>query len=135
MKKTRLYALLLIACSAGIIWLFYNANMKADECAAGICLFKSATNIPCPSCGTTRAIISLLHGDVISSLRMNPFGLIVLLITVVTPVWIMTDVIRRRSSVFDFYRRAEIFLQRPRVMIPFAAMVLINWIWNISKGL
>lgn len=135
MKRNKLYAILLVACMAGGAWLFYNVSLSEAECAGGICLLKSTTNIPCPSCGSTRAILSLLHGNFISSLRINPFGIIVFAIVLIAPLWILTDVLRRRSSLLNFYNRFESFLQRPRVMIPFAFLVLINWIWNITKGL
>ncbi len=135
MKRNKLYAILLLACMAGGAWLIYNINFPSDECAKGICIFKNATTIPCPSCGTTRAIESLIHGDFIASLRINPFGIIVFLIVLVMPLWILIDVVRRRNSLWCFYKRIELFLQRPQVAIPLSALVIVNWIWNISKGL
>lgn len=135
MKKKQLYAFLLVACLAGGGWLFYNISLNETECAGGICLFKGATSIPCPSCGSTRAVLTLFKGDLISSLLINPFGIIVFLIVLLTPLWILADLLTRRSSLLNFYNRVESYLQRPPVMIPFAFLVLINWIWNITKGL
>jgi hypothetical protein len=36
------------------------------------CPFFRLTHFYCPGCGTTRALHSLLHGDVLRSLDMNP---------------------------------------------------------------
>lgn len=35
------------------------------------CLFYSIYHLYCPSCGNTRSVIALLHGDIGSSLRFN----------------------------------------------------------------
>jgi len=36
------------------------------------CLFRLLTGIPCPTCGSTRATVSLLHGDFPGALAYNP---------------------------------------------------------------
>jgi len=36
------------------------------------CVFKGLTSFPCPTCGATRAVLLLAHGDVSASLSMNP---------------------------------------------------------------
>lgn len=41
------------------------------------CPLRSATGIPCPLCGMTRAVVAAVHGDLVGSLRYNPGGLIV----------------------------------------------------------
>ena len=50
------------------------------------CLFHKMTGLYCPGCGGTRALSSLLHGDLRSSLHNNllliPSGLILALLTV-----------------------------------------------------
>lgn len=38
------------------------------------CSFARATHLPCPGCGSTRAVWALAHGDVAGALRMNPLG-------------------------------------------------------------
>ncbi len=44
------------------------------------CLFASVTHMPCPGCGSSRAVWALLHGDLSTVLRMNPTGPVVALI-------------------------------------------------------
>jgi hypothetical protein len=36
------------------------------------CVLKGITGLPCPSCGSTRSIVHLAHGNVIASVAMNP---------------------------------------------------------------
>ncbi len=36
------------------------------------CAFKAFTGMPCPTCGTTRSLVHLAHGDVAGSLILNP---------------------------------------------------------------
>jgi|WetSurMetagenome_2_1015567.scaffolds.fasta_scaffold03880_3 hypothetical protein len=136
-SRGKLYALLSVALLAGYIWLFYElaTNPLGDDHSPGVCLFKSVTNLPCPSCGSTRAILALFRGDFIGSVSINPLGTIVALIMVITPLWLIYDITTRRKTLLEGYRRMENIIRRPYVAIPLIVLVLINWIWNISKGL
>jgi hypothetical protein len=64
------------------------------------CPLKTVTGIPCPFCGMTRGVTSLVHGDFAHALLMNPasflaVALAVLLLVqwktkkVVIPVWVI----------------------------------------------
>jgi hypothetical protein len=137
LTRNKLYLLILVACAAGYIWIaitfYFQADAKNET--FGVCLFKHTTNIPCPSCGSTRSVISLLQGNWMGSLLINPLGFPIALLLLVAPLWILADYIRKSNSFFDFYIRTEIYLKKPWVAIPLVALVLLNWIWNISKGL
>ena len=41
-----------------------------------VCPFLAMTGLQCPGCGSTRAMYSLLHGDVPGAVRMNPLVLV-----------------------------------------------------------
>jgi hypothetical protein len=99
------------------------------------CLIKSITGVPCPSCGTTRSILELLGGHLISSLQWNPMGIIVLAIMVISPVWILVDLFFQKESFLRQYNRIENQLKSKWIAIPAIALVLVNWVWNICKGL
>lgn len=38
------------------------------------CPMRTLTGIPCPTCGTTRAAVALLHGDIPAALQANPLA-------------------------------------------------------------
>jgi hypothetical protein len=38
------------------------------------CLFRSLTGLPCPTCGTTRAVVALSHLDLTRALALNPLA-------------------------------------------------------------
>ncbi|MDD3295396.1 MAG: DUF2752 domain-containing protein [Geobacteraceae bacterium] len=42
-----------------------------------ICLFRQLFNVECPGCGMTRAISSILHGDLGAAIRFNRSVLVV----------------------------------------------------------
>ncbi|MEJ5963335.1 DUF2752 domain-containing protein [Pedobacter immunditicola] len=136
LNRNKLYSILFIACIVGYIWLYFNfSNENAEDKQIEVCLIKHFTNIPCPSCGTTRSIISFTDGDFLQSLTLNPMGVVVAIIMLFSPLWIIADTITRRKTLFDFYRKTETFLKRPQYAIPLVLLVIINWIWNITKGI
>ncbi len=100
-----------------------------------VCMIKHVTDIPCPSCGSTRSVISLAKGDIQQSLNINPLGLVIALIMLVAPIWVIIDLIWVKETLFTFYKRVEYELRRPILAIPLIMLVLVNWIWNITKGL
>tara|TARA_R110000737_G_scaffold327084_3_gene341140 strand:- start:14394 stop:14810 length:417 start_codon:yes stop_codon:yes gene_type:complete len=134
--RKQLYSLLLIACLAGYIWLYFSITKNiADNMPAEVCLIKRVTNMPCPSCGSTRSIISLTKGEFVHALTINPIGYLVATIMLIAPIWIFIDTISRKKSLIDFYQKIETFVRRPKFAIALILLVIINWIWNISKGL
>lgn len=136
LDRNKLYSILFIACIAGYIWLYFSVTNEITEIkSVEVCLIKYATNIPCPSCGTTRSMISLIKGNFIKALNLNPIGYLVTLIMLVVPIWIIADIIKSTRTLFNFYLKTETFLKKSKIAIPLIILVIINWIWNISKGL
>ena len=43
-----------------------------------VCYFNEWTGLPCPSCGSTRLVESLLAGDILGAARWNPLVFVVL---------------------------------------------------------
>jgi hypothetical protein len=125
-----------IACTAGYMWLYFSLTMDVTENnLVEVCLIKHITNIPCPSCGSTRSVISLTKGNLIEAFNINPLGYIIAIIMLVTPLWIVIDIASRRKTFFELYQRIETYLKRPLYAIPLILLVIINWFWNITKGL
>lgn len=98
-------------------------------------MVKNITGYPCPSCGTTRAIQLLLKNNWMASLQMNPFGIIVALIMVVVPFWIVFDLITKKETFFNAYKKAEAIIRTKKLAIFLIILVVLNWIWNIKKAL
>lgn len=135
LKRNMLYSIMFIACLAGYIWLYIGLTKQTENKSVEVCLIKHTTNIPCPSCGSTRSVISLTKGNFIEALKINPLGYIVAIIMFLTPLWITVDIATKRETLFEFYRKIEKYLKRPQYIIPLILLVIINWIWNITKGL
>ena len=136
MRRNKLYVLLSTACAAGYIWLAITYNqLVINSIEPGLCIFKRLTNIPCPSCGSTRSVLTLMKGDIQSGLFLNPFGIILMIIMIISPFWIFFDVVSRKETLLNAYIKTELFLKRKWIAIPAILLVFMNWIWNISKGL
>lgn len=43
-----------------------------------MCTFKLMFNIPCPGCGMTRSLSSILHFELVKAWSYHPFGIIVI---------------------------------------------------------
>jgi hypothetical protein len=136
-SRRNLYILLSLGLVLGYLWLLYSLknNPEASDEHSGVCLFRYVTGIPCPSCGSTRSVISLLHGQFIQALLINPLGILVALIMFAIPFWLFFDLVTGKETLYKMYAFSEDLLKKPGVAAPLIALVLINWIWNILKGL
>jgi hypothetical protein len=110
----------------------FNESGNSD---INLCLIKKTTGIPCPSCGSTRAVVLISQGDFIQALHVNPIGFIVVICMLLIPIGLFVDLLTRRKTLFDFYLRTEAILRKPGNAIMLAIIVTMNWIWNIFKGL
>lgn len=134
MTRNKLYSLLLIACFAGYGYLYYKKENIQNE-TFRVCIIKSVTGYPCPSCGTTRAVSFLLKGNIIESIALNPFGILIAMVMFFFPLWIFTDCILKKETLFRTYKKTESFIRKPWIAAILILLVLLNWIWNIYKQL
>jgi Protein of unknown function (DUF2752) len=134
LTRNRLYGLLATISAAGYGWIYYNLK-SAVESDMHACLFKKVAGIPCPSCGSTRSVISLMQGDIVQAVLWNPMGLVLLISMALIPLWIAYDLFNKKRTLFVAYRKAELFFSRKRFAIPALVLLLANWMWNIYKGL
>lgn len=135
LNRDKLYSILFIACLAGYIWIYYITSNLTNNKYVDVCLIKRATNIPCPSCGSTRSVISLTNGDFIEAFDFNPLGYIVAFIMLIAPVWIFIDVLFKSNSLFRFFQIMENRLKKTKYATILILLIIINWIWNITKGI
>lgn len=115
-----------------LFWVLFHVNNAAE--GFSVCLFKRITHIPCPSCGSSRSVIALVKGDFALALYSNPFGYIIAAIMVVLPFWLTYDFVFRKQTLFVNYGRMEYYLKKPLFYVPLVLLVVLNWIWNILKG-
>lgn len=136
LSRGKLYTIVSIACLTGYIWLFY--NLKSPQYTINnhsVCLIKNISNIPCPSCGTTRSVVFLWRGKLIDALLINPFGLLLSAMMLAFPIWLIFDLITKKQTFLIFYHKTEQFFKKPKIAAIAIFLVLLNWGWNIYKGL
>jgi len=134
MNRNRLYLLIGSFIAAGYGWLAY-AWDKAHHDDFTPCLFKNATGIACPSCGSTRSVLHTAKGNFREAFLTNPLGIFMGILMIILPVWILYDIITKKDSFHKAFRKFESTLRIKWVAILLALLLILNWIWNIQKGL
>jgi len=136
LNKNKLYSLIITACLMGYIWLFLNLNSpRVGQDEWTICPLKLTTSIPCPSCGTTRSVMSIYDGQFLKALFWNPFGFLVAICMIVCPIWVIIDWWHRNDSFFRAYHLFENRLKGSKYTYLLISIILINWCWNLIKDL
>jgi len=135
MTRNRLYLLLGFGLFAGYVWLTWSWLQTENHQTFTPCLFKNTTSIACPSCGSTRSVLLLSHGNFRDALLLNPLGIIMGLIMLIAPFWLLYDIAFKKDTIYTSYHKAENFIKIKWVAITLIILVLINWAWNIQKGL
>ncbi len=137
MKKSRLYLVLTIACLVGYSWVLATRILEFSDQfhSFTVCPIKLVAGIPCPSCGSTRAVQQLLDGEFFRAILLNPIGLLLFLGLVTIPFWLLFDISFKKATLFRFYNQTEKRLKQKKYAIPAIILVLCNWGWNITKGL
>ncbi len=54
---------------------------------------------------------------------------------VFAPIWILYDTVAGKRTLLNFYCKIEELLKIRIVAMPLILLVLLNWMWNIVKGL
>lgn len=137
MHGKAIYRLVLAGCITGLAWILLHYFIPTATGTSGVvvCPIKNLSGYPCPSCGTTRALILLLKGDPLSSAGVNPLGLILGPLLIILPLVAVFDLFTGNRSLYKAYRGAEEIVRRPPVAILLSVLILLNWVWNIKKEL
>lgn len=100
-----------------------------------LCMFKSITGLACPGCGTTRAGLALLDGNISAALGTNPLGIITIVLLTLSTLVFAYDVFTQEKILLTTAQKTERALKKPGVFISVIALILMNWSWSIVKGL
>ncbi|MFL9843332.1 DUF2752 domain-containing protein [Flavobacterium rhizosphaerae] len=136
MTKKRLYlltGLLLVAGYGYLCWAFLFNNHTHSTTT--LCLFKNTTGLPCPGCGSTRAVLTLAQGHVIKAVLINPLGIFIALFMLIAPLWLGYDLFTNKNTYHKAYHKTEEVLKTKWVIAFFVIATAANWLWNIHKGL
>jgi hypothetical protein len=92
------------------------------------CPFQAALELPCASCGMTRAFVALAHGDVAASVAASPFGALL-----AAAAWSFAGLALVRPVVG--FRWPELAPRAARAAaIAGIAALLLNWGWLVVAG-
>jgi hypothetical protein len=83
------------------------------------CGIRSLTGIECPGCGMQRALIALLKGDLITSLRLNPALMIYLAMLLFTALHLR----------FSFRYGGRMIIG---LFIAAGSLMIVNFFWRLS---
>ncbi|MFK8303459.1 DUF2752 domain-containing protein [Capnocytophaga stomatis] len=135
MTAKNTYTFFTIFCVVGWGWLIISFLTHKSDVGLTVCMSKHITDIPCPSCGTTRSVVSFFEGDFVKSLYLNPLGILASLFLLIAPLVLLYDLVFRKTLFYQMYIKSEEYLKKAYVYIPLIFLILLNWIWNIQKGL
>ena len=134
-KPRNFYGIMIMLTLVGYGWIYWNKNTKNTLTSSSNCLIKKILSIPCPSCGSTRSVLSLLDGRILDAFYLNPFGLPILVFLICIPCWVAYDFIFQTKSLYILYGSIEKQIQKKPYPLILIFIVVGNWIWNINKGI
>ena len=112
---------LLAAAAVGLLHL--------DRIPLTLCVFKGLTGLPCPTCGSTRALGRLFALDFPGAFAMNPFTT---LVAVLVAAWALLDL-----ALLPRGRALDLELPKPlafALRVGALVLFLANWVYLIAVG-
>lgn len=110
---------------------FFLYNFSSSLGGHTVCIFKNVTGVPCPACGSIRATLLLLHGEIWESALVNPFGIVTNILIIVSIIWMIIDILKDKETYIPFFKKKW----NKKIIITVFIIIIANWIWNIEKGL
>lgn len=96
-----------------------------------VCIIKNVTGVSCPACGSTRATVELMQGNLVNAAIINPLGIITNILITISFFWMIIDIIRNKETFLPFLKMDW----DKRIKIFIVLIVVANWTWNIVKGI
>ena len=119
--------LVTVALGAVVVWICAGDSVPAQP----FCIFRRLTGVPCWGCGTVRVMQLLMQGKVIEALMLNPLSVVACIMVVVGMVIWWMDYFCHTHVLFSLSRKKI----HPLIIAGLVVLVLLNWVWNIQKGL
>jgi hypothetical protein len=91
------------------------------------CVFKGLTGIPCITCGSTRSVVHLSHGEILSAFTMNPLTTLCLMSAVLYFIYGLT------SAAFHLPRISFLLTDKERTIMRAGVvmLLLVQWAYLI----
>lgn len=106
-------------------WLVETKTLELSTCG-----FKRMFGLPCVSCGSTRATVHLLHGDLFTAISFQPMTMMIYLLLLVwggLSLWAFT---KRRSLHLELSKREDFLVKASLVAVP-----VVNWFYLVAMGI
>lgn len=103
-----------------LLVLFVAACFALNYIKMPACVLNYFTGLYCPACGNTRAVIALMHGDILLSIRENP----VIIIGLIYLILLYTEVVARAFGKISYRSPVRHFT----VMYIVLGLLAIFWI-------
>lgn len=135
-RKIWLHTAVITASVIGYGWVYWNLKFDTPELAASmpdVCLLRRVAGIPCPSCGSTHAVMQLFRGHFLAAWLANPLGYVLALGMLLLPIWALLDLATKRQTLTTGYKFLESTIKRRWVAIPLVLLIAANWAWNLLK--
>jgi len=98
-------------------------------CGVMLCPLKRYTGIPCFTCGSTRAVFALLHGEFKTAFLVQPLvSSLVLLLTPVAGIHLYTATVQKRILLFSFTPTEKTFF-----FLVILSLTLLNWTYLVRS--
>jgi hypothetical protein len=94
------------------------------------CAFHTLTGHPCPTCGATRALVALLHGNFAAAWSWNPLACVAYCAIAIFNIYALVAVVSGKRR----FRLAQLSLFEKRFCrVAVIGLVLLNWIYLVLE--